>query len=201
MLTDDQIAALTPQQRRDLMTRLSRPVHEIVPSPLRLRRTRELWVLGMAVGAVVLLVWIVFLAATLPREYAAQNWDLTWTGFDVLLLALVAATAVLAYLRRQLVALTSFATGMLLVCDAWFDVVTSHDDDRVWSLVSAFAVELPVAALLVTASLRVLRITAARAWAIPLDGHAWDVRIPLPYDEDTAVRRRRRGAQPERAAR
>lgn len=196
MLTDAEIAALTPQQRRELMARLSRPVEEIAPA--HLRRKRELWVLGMTVGAVGLLVWIVVLALTLPREYAAQNWDLTWTGFDVLLLVLVAATAVLAYLRRQLVALTSFATGMLLVCDAWFDVVTAHDDDRVWSLVSAFAVELPVAALMVLTSFRVLRLAAARHWAIPSDGHAWDVRIPLPAGEDPAVGLRRRAFRSER---
>ncbi len=185
MITDAQIAALTPQERRELMARLARPVKEIVPP--RMRRTRELWIFGLALGAVALAVWIVVLATTLPRDYRAQNWDLTWTGFDVLLLVLIAATAVLAYLRRQLVALTGFATAMLLVCDAWFDVLTAHDDERTWSLLSAFAVELPTATLLVLTSLRVLRLAAIRSWAIPENGRSWHVRIPLPAGDDPAV--------------
>lgn len=111
MITDAEIAVLSPEERRDLIRRLARPVEEIVPSQRWLRRTRDVWVALTVTSAVVLVPWVVYLALTLPREYAAQNWDRTWVGFDLLLVAMLAATAVLGWLRRQLVVLTSFTTA------------------------------------------------------------------------------------------
>ena len=193
VLSDDQIAAMSPQERQDLIKRLARPVHEIVPSSRWLRRTREVRIAVMVGAAALLVPWIGYLALTLPRRYVAHNWDSTWVGFDVLLLAMIVATAVLGYLRRQLIVVTAFATAVLLVCDAWFDVMTAHGDDRVLSIVTALLVELPFAALLVSGSFQVLRLTAARLWALDADGHAWQIRIPMPSDADKAVARRRRG--------
>ena len=192
MLTDEQIAAMSPQERRDLIKRLARPVDDFVPSHRWLRRTRELRVLLVVGSAVVLVPWIAYLAITLPPRYVADNWDVTWVGFDVLLLVMMVATAVLGYLRRQMLVMTAFATGVLLVCDAWFDVVTAHGDDQTWSVVSAVVVELPLAALFITGSLQILRLVAARLWALDAGQHAWQVRIPLPSEADTAVRRRAR---------
>ena len=88
--------------------------------------------------------------------------------------------------------LTAFATGVLLVCDAWFDVVTAHGDDQTWSVVSALVVELPLAAFLIIGALQILRLVAARLWALDAGQHAWQVRIPLPSEADTAVRGRPR---------
>ena len=192
MLSDEQIAAMSPQERRDLIKRLARPVDDFVPSHRWLRRTREVRILLLAVSAVLLVPWIVYLAMTLPRQYVADNWDVTWVGFDVLLLVMMVATAVLGYLRRQLLVLTAFATGVLLVCDAWFDVVTAHGDDQTWSVVSALVVELPLAAFLIIGALQILRLVAARLWALDAGQHAWQVRIPLPSEADTAVRGRPR---------
>jgi hypothetical protein len=192
VLTDEQIAAMSPQERRDLIKRLARPVDDFVPSHRWLRRTRELRILLVVGSAVVLVPWIAYLAITLPPRYVADNWDVTWVGFDVLLLVMMVATAVLGYLRRQMLVMTAFATGVLLVCDAWFDVVTAHGNDQTWSVVSAVVVELPLAALLITGSLQILRLVAARLWALDAGQHAWQVRIPLPSEADTAVRRRAR---------
>ena len=192
MLSDEQIAAMSPQERRDLIKRLARPVDDFVPSHRWLRRTREVRILLLAGSAVLLVPWIVYLAVTLPRQYVADNWDVTWVGFDVLLLVMMVATAVLGYLRRQMLVLTAFATGVLLVCDAWFDVVTAHGDDQTWSVVSAILVELPLAAFLIIGALQILRLVAARLWALDAGQHAWQVRIPLPSEADTAVRRHAR---------
>jgi hypothetical protein len=192
VLTDEQIAAMSPQERRDLIKRLARPLDDFVPSHRWLRRTRELRVLLVVGSAVVLVPWIAYLAITLPPRYVADNWDVTWVGFDVLLLVMMVATAVLGYLRRQMLVMTAFATGVLLVCDAWFDVVTAHGNDQTWSVVSAVVVELPLAALFITGSLQILRLVAARLWALDAGQHAWQVRIPLPSEADTAVRRRAR---------
>lgn len=194
MLTDDEIAALSPAQRRALITRLSRPVDEIVPSRGWLRRTRERRVTSLVLMAAVLVPWTGYLATSLPRRYVADHWDATWVGFDVLLLAMVLATAVLGWCRRQLVVVTGFATGTLLVCDAWFDVLTAHGDDRVWSLLTAVVVELPLAAAMVSGSLQVLRLVAARQWALEPGAHSWQIPIPLPSEADAAVRRGRRSA-------
>jgi hypothetical protein len=193
VLSDDQIAAMSPQERQDLIKRLARPVAEIVPSPRWLKRTRELRIAVMVGAAVLLVPWIAYLALTLPRLYVAHNWDSTWVGFDVMLLAMIVATAVLGYLRRQLIVVTAFATAVLLVCDAWFDVMTAHGDDRLLSVITAVFVELPFAVLLVTGSFQILRLTAARLWALDADGHAWQIRIPMPSEADRAVAGRRRG--------
>ena len=190
VLSEEQIAGMSPRERRDLIRRLARPVDDIVPSRRWLRRVRERRIALLVITSAVLVPWIVYLGATLPRVYVAYNWDLTWVGFDVLLLVMMVATAVLGYLRRQLLVVTAFATGILLICDAWFDVMTAHGADRTWSVVTALAVELPFAAVLIAGSLQVLRLSAARLWALDQGSHAWQVRIPLPSEADTAVRRR-----------
>jgi hypothetical protein len=192
VLTDEQIAALSPTERRELIARLVRPVDDLAPSRRWLRRTREVRVAVMVLSAVVLVPWIGYLAVTLPRVYVARNWDVAWVGFDLVLLVLIAATAVLGYLRRQLLVLTAFAAGVLLVCDAWFDVLTAHGDDQTWSLVTAVVVELPMAALLIAGALQVMRLAAARTWLLEPGAHAWQIPIPLPSAGDTAVRRRAR---------
>ena len=190
MLSDEQIATMSAAERRELIRRLARPVDDLGTSNRWLRRTRELRILVLVVSSVALVPWIAYLAVSLPPRYVAHNWDVTWVGFDVLLLVLMVATAVLGYLRRQMLVLTAFATGILLICDAWFDVLTAHGDDQVWSVVTALVVELPLAALLITGSMQILRLAAARLWALDPGAHTWQVRIPLPSDADTAVRRR-----------
>ncbi len=189
MLTDEQIATMSPTERHELIKRLARPVDEVLPSRRWLHRTRELRILLLVGSAAVLVPWIAYLAVTLPPRYVANNWDVTWVGFDVLLLVMMVATAVLGYLRRQLLVLTAFATGVLLVCDAWFDVMTAHGGDQAWSVVSAVFVELPLAAVLITGAFQILRLTAARLWVLDPGAHAWDVRIPLPSEADSAVGR------------
>ena len=78
MLTDDQIAAMTPAERRDLVT--GWPGRSTRPSTRWLRRTREIRIALIVLSAVVLVTWTVYLAVTLPRAYVAHNWDRTWSG-------------------------------------------------------------------------------------------------------------------------
>jgi hypothetical protein len=179
VLTDEQVAAMSPRERAELISLLVRyPTAASQPSHRVLRLIRDARVV-LTVGAVVVLVpWIVYLAVSLPRVYVAHNWDITWVGFDVLLLAMLLATGALALLRRQLVSLTAFATGVLLVCDAWFDVMTSHGADKTWSEVSALVIELPLGALLVFGSLEVLRLCAGPPSSVGAGVHAWQVPIP-----------------------
>jgi hypothetical protein len=101
-------------------------------------------------GAVVLIPWIVHLGFILPANYVAHNWPATWIGFDCLLTAFMVATAVLGWLRRQLVVLPAFTTGVLLICDAWFDIMTAAPS-QIWvSVLTAALGNLPLAVILIT---------------------------------------------------
>jgi hypothetical protein len=178
VVTDDEIALMSGEQRRDLIRRLSLVPADIRTSARRSVGRREVEIIILVGSAVVLVPWIAYLAVTLPRVYVTHNWDEAWVGFDLLLLLLIAATAVLGILRRQMVMLTGFATGVLLICDAWFDWMTSNRADVGWATVTALFVELPLAALLIIESCRLLRVVPAR-WGVLTDRvHVWDVPIP-----------------------
>jgi hypothetical protein len=176
VVSDDAIAAMSPDERRELIHRLERPIEDLVTSPAfqRVRRIRLLLMIGAMIG---LVPWIVYLALTLPDKYVAYNWQATWVGFDILLLFFVAATVVLGLLRRQLLILTAFTAGVLLVCDAWFDVVTAAPDDMWLSLTIAALGELPLAVVLITGALRIVRLTVTRLWLLDPGLPLW--RLPL----------------------
>jgi hypothetical protein len=149
--------------------RLERPLDELVPAPevARMRRLRSALMLGGAIG---LISSMVFLVITLPANYVAM-------GFDVLLVASMVTTAVLVFLRRQLVPLTAFTTGVLLICDAWFYVMTAGPHDLWVSAVTATLVELPLAVILITPALRILRLTVTRLWLLDPGMSPW--RLPV----------------------
>lgn len=175
ILSDAQIAALSPAQRRELISRLELPLHELEdPEVLaRMRRIRLGLITG---GCIVLIPWIGYLAMTLPQKYVANNWPVTWVGFDILLVAFMAATAYFGFRRRRLLVLSAFTTGVLLICDAWFDLLTAGPDDAWLSVITAMLIEVPMAVLLIRGALRLLRVTMARLLVDP-DMRVW--RIPL----------------------
>ena len=175
-VSDAQIAAMSAAERRELIQRLERPIDELLPASVltRVRRVRIALMVGATVG---LLPWIVYLGFSLPDKYIAHNWPVTWVGFDVMLLIFMAATALLGLLRRQLLVLTAFTTGVLLICDAWFDLMTAGPEDRWLSLLVAVLAELPLAVLLITGALRILRLTATRLYVLDPGAPLW--RIPM----------------------
>jgi hypothetical protein len=122
---------------------------------VQIRRIRE-WLALCA--AIALIPWTIFLGLTLPQSYTAQHWQVTWVGFDVLLLAFMIATAVLGFTQHHLLTLFSFTTGVLLLCDAWFDVLTARRGDLVVSVLTAALGELPLAAVLIAGTLRIVRL-------------------------------------------
>jgi hypothetical protein len=175
-LSDAAIAALSAAERRELISRLERPLADLLPASelARLRRVRLVLMIGAIVG---LIPWTVYLAITLPDKYIAHNWPATWVGFDILILIFMGVTAVLGLLRRQLLVLTAFTTGILLICDAWFDVMTAAPVDRWLSVLTAVLGELPLAIILITGALRILRLTATRLYVLDPGMPLW--RIPL----------------------
>ncbi len=176
ILTDDQIAALTKEQRRELITRLEPPLSELI-DPVFLNRLRRIRLGLMIGGSVVMVPWISYLSMTLPENYVAHNWTATWVGFDILLMAFMVATAVLGYLRRQLLMLAAFTSGVLLICDAWFDLMTAGPRDVWLSVSTALLIEVPLGIFMITGALRIVRLTmmrflrlhpGMRLWQLPL---------------------------------
>jgi hypothetical protein len=161
MLSDDEIAALTPGERADLIRRLSVSERAGLASPGQRPRTAFLSLLSLA--AVVLVGWLILLTLTLPRMYVVSRWDSVWTGFDLALLAAIVATAWAAWRRRQLLIAFSIVCATLVVCDAWFDVMTAAPGrDEGLSVASALLVELPFAAMLILVARNLLRLTYRR---------------------------------------
>ena len=172
---------MTPAERRELILRLAPLPEGLLPAPRTLERIRK-WRLVLMLGCVAALIpWTVFLAITLPSHYEARNWVATWVGFDLILIAMLAATAVFGWRRRQLLFPTAFASGVLLVCDAWFDVLTSQPGaDLVQALLTAFLVELPLAFVLIAGPLRLLRYVAIRNGLVDPGLPMWRMPIPMP---------------------
>lgn len=100
----------------------------------------------LAVAALVLIPWAIALGQMLPSRHVADHWDAAWTGFDVILAFTLLGTAYSAVRRRNLVRGLAAISGTLLLCDAWFDTLTSSTgtDLEVAILLAIFG-ELPLA--------------------------------------------------------
>jgi hypothetical protein len=123
-------------------------------APMRICWGRGKWIVPpwvapvFLVCVVVLIPWTAFLFFELPRHYTANHWALAWGGFDIGLGIALAGTAVAVARRSPLAEVAAAITGTLLVCDAWFDVLTSRaSSDVVQGVLLAVLVELPLAAL------------------------------------------------------
>src|SRR3954467_10895701 len=100
------------------------------------------------VCAVVLLPWATYLIVTLPRDYTANHWRVAWGGFDLGLGTAMVATAIAVARRSPFAEVAAAVTGTLLVCDAWFDVLTAGTSSEfVQAGLEALLIELPLAAL------------------------------------------------------
>jgi hypothetical protein len=176
ILTDAQIAELTPEQRRDLISRLEQPLSDMV-DPAFLARVRRIRLGLMVGGSMAMVPWLGYLGMTLPDKYVAHNWPVTWIGFDILLVFFMVATAVLGYLRRQLLVISAFTTGVLLICYAWFDLMTAGPRDLWLSITTALLIELPLAVFMIFSAQRLMRLTLMRLWVLDPGMRLWS--LPL----------------------
>ncbi|GAA1254084.1 hypothetical protein [Oryzihumus leptocrescens] len=98
--------------------------------------------------AAAMVPWTVFLAVTLPSKQTAAHYDLAWVGFDLALLAMLTWTAWSAFRRSPVLTVSASMTAMMLLVDAWFDVVTAPSlKELALSLPMALLVEVPLAAV------------------------------------------------------
>jgi hypothetical protein len=176
ILTDAQIAALTPEQRRELISRLEQPLSDVI-DPLFLARVRRIRLGLMVGGSIAMVPWLGYLSWTLPANYVAHNWPVTWVGFDILLVAFMLATAIFGYLRRQVLLFAAFTSGVLLICDAWFDIMTAGPDDIWLSMVTALLIEVPLAIFMIRGAQRIMRLTMTRLWLLDPGMRLWH--LPL----------------------
>ncbi|MCB0905504.1 MAG: hypothetical protein KDB63_00070 [Nocardioidaceae bacterium] len=98
--------------------------------------------------AALLVPWTVYLLLRLPRHYDAHHYRLSWVGFDLALVAALIVTGIA--LARRSPALSRYAAGLsiMLVIDAWFDVLNAGTTtDRVMAVAAAVFIELPLAYL------------------------------------------------------
>jgi hypothetical protein len=115
----------------------------------------------LLVCAVGLIPWTVGLAVTLPARYVVGSWTLTWAGFDTALVVCFAVTAWALWNQRPIALRAAVSTSALLLCDAWFDVLTAHGGrDLLVSAATALLGEIPGAIVLAAISIRLLRANA-----------------------------------------
>ena len=115
----------------------------------------------LALVALFLVPWSLWLTFTLPSRHIADRYDLAWVGFDVALACAFAATAWAGLHSVRWLVPFAAVTGTMLLCDAWFDVVTSSSGgEMVEAAVEAVFGELPLAALCVYIVLDVERFLA-----------------------------------------
>jgi len=124
--------------------------------------TDHAWVTRVAIvvtagGAALLVPWVLYLAVTLPEAPTSGAWRLAWVGYDVALGLSLAVSSWLIWTRRRAAVVSLAVSAVLVLSDAWFDVCLSWGTSgQTWALVSAFALELPVALLLGWEAARVL---------------------------------------------
>lgn len=150
--------------------------------------------------ALVLVPWTAFLFLTLPRVYSANHWGFAWGGFDIGLGLALTLTALAVVRRSPFGEISATVTGTLLVCDAWFDVLTSRGtSDVAQAVASAVLIELPLAGLCFWIARNVARaVEVARPHLIaagfairnhqlmPPTGHAGRPRDPNPPPAERA---------------
>ena len=161
--TSADVSALSEHDRRLLacwLTDCSAPA--VLPRPAQRRRKRVL--LTVTVCAIVLVPWAAYLAIDLPEAHRAHEWRVAWVGFDIALILAFASTAWLGWRGRQLVLPALLVTGVLLLCDAWFDVVLSWGSRGQVSSFFALVFELPLAAFLIAVYHRLLKTLTAQMW-------------------------------------
>ena len=112
--------------------------------------------------AVIMVPWTVYIGESLPERQLSPHYDASWAGFDVLLVLALAGTGYFALRRSRYLVMAATATAVLLVVDAWFDLMTTPEDQIVQSILLAAAVELPLAAVCTWLALHTQELTERR---------------------------------------
>ncbi|MDO7869597.1 hypothetical protein [Nocardioides jiangxiensis] len=128
-------------------------------------------------GGVALVPWALYLALTLPADYATDHYRGTWVVFDVGLAAALASVGWCAFRRSPAIIIALSVAAAMLFTDAWFDVSSARGaDDHRQALLSALLLEIP-------GGLVCLRLAHRALFRVLAAGGLVDV----PTDQDTAA--------------
>ena len=132
--------------------RLARVCHDLGVTTADLEPTRRLVPrrIALMLGAIAILLvpWTLWLTFTLPTRHLTHHYRGAWVGFDIFLAIAFGSTAIAALRASEWLQPLAAITGTMLLCDAWFDVVTSATGDELGrAVVEALFAELPLAAL------------------------------------------------------
>jgi len=101
----------------------------------------------LAATTVGLVPWTLWLTFSLPGRRVSVHYDLAWVGFDVGLFVAFAATGWSIVRSSKWLVPLAAATGAMLLCDVWFDVVTAGPNDIGEAVAEALLAEIPLAGL------------------------------------------------------
>jgi hypothetical protein len=181
------VEALSPHDRSLLARWLA---HSTQCDDIVLSRARRRAGLALTFGGALLLIpWIAELSTTLPDQHSSHQWRLAWSGFDVALTFAFAFAAFAGWRRRQIAITALTVLGVLLFCDAWFDITLSWGtSEQTASILTAVLAELPAAMLAFTLAHRLLRETVHYVWH--LEGREHPIpplrRFPLVFVPNNA---------------
>jgi hypothetical protein len=108
-------------------------------------------------AAIILIPWVLYLELVLPTHYEAYHWRGAWVGFDIGLVAFLATTAILGFRRSHLLSIAAFSTGVLLLVDVWFDIMTASPHDRRTSIITGLCGNIPLALILMGIGIQIGR--------------------------------------------
>jgi hypothetical protein len=112
---------------------------------IRIRPARWVTVL-LGLVAAALVPWTLYLTFALPSRHVTFHYELAWVGFDLALTVSFTLTAWAGFRGSHWLVPAAAVTGTMLLCDAWFDVVTSQSGGEMWEAIAEAALaELPLA--------------------------------------------------------
>lgn len=96
--------------------------------------------------ALALVPWTLYLSYSLPARHVTNHWGVAWSGFDVGLAISLVTTAVGVARNAPWLEAAAAVSTVLLLTDAWFDIVLSHGSgERLEAIALALVAELPLA--------------------------------------------------------
>jgi hypothetical protein len=134
----------------------------------------------LAIVAVGLVPWAIWLMTVLPSHEEAEHWDLAWGGLDLMLAAALLATALAAWRHTPYLQATAAVAATLLVVDTWFDLLTSSGKHLVYAIVLASVAELPLALLCVWLVVDPEGVRRLARWSKPSSNGSRDTAASSP---------------------
>jgi len=143
----------------------------------------------LTVGAVALVPFVVLAALGAPSSHAAHHLGLMWTGLDGFELLGMAFTGWCLWRRIPTLAVAAALTGTLMLCDAWYDVVTTGGPAERTSLALA-CLEIPLAVLSFAVARTVVLTWPGRSRTVPRRAGSPQLEEPHGGIDDAEVGRR-----------